>query len=199
MRVAEGAGGPASERSRALRAQCAGWLAKPFAIDELVAVVWRYLRSGPRAAATGAGPRAWLCAREREVAGLVALGRTNREIADALVLTEGTVANHVRRILLKTGAENRTQLAVLVTVDSPHGRSVSRTHRKPLPARDLGLERPRGYPGIELRRRTTQPAGRSKRRLISADSFSGRPAGREEGRPRPDGRGRPRVAAAAAS
>jgi DNA-binding CsgD family transcriptional regulator len=53
-----------------------------------------------------------LTRREREVAALVASGATNRGIADALVLTEGTVANHVRRILLKLGLRTRTQLAV---------------------------------------------------------------------------------------
>ena len=53
-----------------------------------------------------------LSRREQEVAALVAEGRTNAEIAERLVLTEGTVANHVRRILLKLHLRSRAQLAV---------------------------------------------------------------------------------------
>lgn len=53
-----------------------------------------------------AGPDG-LSAREVEVLRLVAQGRTNREIAKALVLSEGTVANHLTAIFTKTGVENR--------------------------------------------------------------------------------------------
>jgi DNA-binding NarL/FixJ family response regulator len=53
-----------------------------------------------------------LSRREQEVAAAVAEGLTNAEIAERLVLEEGTVANHVRRVLLKLGLGNRTQLAV---------------------------------------------------------------------------------------
>jgi DNA-binding NarL/FixJ family response regulator len=49
--------------------------------------------------------------REREVLTLLAQGATNREIASKLVLTEGTVKNHVSSILGKLQAENRTQAA----------------------------------------------------------------------------------------
>jgi DNA-binding NarL/FixJ family response regulator len=42
---------------------------------------------------------------------LLAEGRSNREIAEMLVIAENTAANHVRSILLKTGAANRTQAA----------------------------------------------------------------------------------------
>jgi DNA-binding CsgD family transcriptional regulator len=52
-----------------------------------------------------------LTVREREIAGLVALGRSNREIADALVITEGTVEVHVKHILSKLGLRSRTQVA----------------------------------------------------------------------------------------
>jgi DNA-binding CsgD family transcriptional regulator len=54
-----------------------------------------------------------LTAREREIAGLVAAALTNRQIADRLVLSERTVESHVRNILTKLGAANRTELAVL--------------------------------------------------------------------------------------
>lgn len=48
-----------------------------------------------------------LSAREREVAGLVAAGQTNREIADQLCIALGTVKDHVHHILTKTGLRNR--------------------------------------------------------------------------------------------
>ncbi len=60
----------------------------------------------------GAGP---LTTREREVAELVALGRSNREIADQLVLSDRTVGNHVQHILTKLGFGNRSQIAAWVT------------------------------------------------------------------------------------
>ena len=53
-----------------------------------------------------------LTRRERDVVGLVAQGQTNRQIAESLVLTEGTVENYVQRILGKLGFNNRAQIAV---------------------------------------------------------------------------------------
>jgi DNA-binding NarL/FixJ family response regulator len=53
-----------------------------------------------------------LTRRERDVVSLVALGHTNRQIAEALVLTEGTVENYVQRILGKLAVNNRAQIAV---------------------------------------------------------------------------------------
>lgn len=52
-----------------------------------------------------------LTPREREVAGLVARGLSNREIADALVLGERTVETHVGHILAKLGFGSRAQIA----------------------------------------------------------------------------------------
>jgi DNA-binding NarL/FixJ family response regulator len=52
-----------------------------------------------------------LTAREREVAVLIAKVRSNRQIADALVLVPGTVANHVAHILGKLDCANRAQVA----------------------------------------------------------------------------------------
>ncbi|QAY73012.1 hypothetical protein ET445_06305 [Agromyces protaetiae] len=52
-----------------------------------------------------------LTPREVEVIVLVAEGLSNRDIAARLVISEHTAANHVRAILTKTGATNRTQAA----------------------------------------------------------------------------------------
>jgi non-specific serine/threonine protein kinase len=52
-----------------------------------------------------------LTSREREVAALVARGRTNREIAAALVISERTADAHVQNILNKLGFSSRAQIA----------------------------------------------------------------------------------------
>jgi DNA-binding CsgD family transcriptional regulator len=49
-----------------------------------------------------------LTGREAEVLALVATGKTNREIAAALVISEHTVARHVQNILAKLGVSSRT-------------------------------------------------------------------------------------------
>jgi DNA-binding NarL/FixJ family response regulator len=56
-------------------------------------------------------PAAAMTAREREIAGLVALGLTNRQIADELVISSATVDRHVANILVKLGAHSRAQIA----------------------------------------------------------------------------------------
>jgi DNA-binding NarL/FixJ family response regulator len=55
-----------------------------------------------------------LSARQREVVALIAEGRSNRDIAAQLFLSEGTVKNHVTRALEVLGVADRTKLAVLV-------------------------------------------------------------------------------------
>jgi DNA-binding NarL/FixJ family response regulator len=52
-----------------------------------------------------------LTGREVEVLALVAAGRTNREIAEALVLSPKTVARHLSNIFAKLGVASRTQAA----------------------------------------------------------------------------------------
>jgi DNA-binding NarL/FixJ family response regulator len=54
-----------------------------------------------------------LSERELEVVRLLARGATNREIAAALVLAEGTVKNHITSILGKLQVETRTQAALV--------------------------------------------------------------------------------------
>jgi DNA-binding NarL/FixJ family response regulator len=53
-----------------------------------------------------------LSERELEVLRLLAEGSSNREIASALFLAEGTVKNHVTNLLGKLGARDRTQAAL---------------------------------------------------------------------------------------
>ncbi len=52
-----------------------------------------------------------LTERERQVAALIAQGKTNREIAEALVLTVRTVEAHITRILIKLNMKSRAEIA----------------------------------------------------------------------------------------
>jgi DNA-binding CsgD family transcriptional regulator/tetratricopeptide (TPR) repeat protein len=67
---------------------------------------------------TGRGPSrspvGHLSPREREVAALLPLGMTNRQIAEALTITEGTANLHVKHILNKLGFSSRAQIAAWV-------------------------------------------------------------------------------------
>jgi DNA-binding CsgD family transcriptional regulator/tetratricopeptide (TPR) repeat protein len=56
-----------------------------------------------------------LTERERAVAALIALGKSNREIADTLVVAPHTIETHVSSILSKLGFTSRTQIAVWAT------------------------------------------------------------------------------------
>ncbi|MGE5249345.1 MAG: helix-turn-helix transcriptional regulator [Bacteroidota bacterium] len=53
-----------------------------------------------------------LTAREREIAALIARGKSNREIAGELVISENTAERHVANILSKLGFNSRTQIAL---------------------------------------------------------------------------------------
>ncbi len=53
-----------------------------------------------------------LTAQERRILDLIAEGRTNRQIAEALYLAEKTVKNYVSNLLSKLGMQRRTEAAV---------------------------------------------------------------------------------------
>jgi DNA-binding CsgD family transcriptional regulator len=57
---------------------------------------------------------AGLSSREREVAERVASGKTNREVATALFLSEKTIGSHLARIYDKLGVHSRAALAAIV-------------------------------------------------------------------------------------
>ena len=73
-------------------------------------------RSTPVPAPTSRAPSSImqtdLSEREIEVLRLIAKGATNREIAEQLVITEGTVKNHISNILNRLGLRDRTQAAI---------------------------------------------------------------------------------------
>ncbi len=54
-----------------------------------------------------------LTRREQEILTLIAAGKTNQEIADALYITPGTVRVHVHAVLQKLNVRDRTQAAVV--------------------------------------------------------------------------------------
>ncbi|MBW4546296.1 MAG: response regulator transcription factor [Symplocastrum torsivum CPER-KK1] len=60
-----------------------------------------------------------LTAREREVLCLIATGASNREIAEALYISERTVKNHITRILSQLNLRDRTQAAMFVSAFLP--------------------------------------------------------------------------------
>lgn len=60
--------------------------------------------------------------REREVLELVALGRSNIEIARELVVSMATVKTHITQLLRKTAARDRVELVVRSWSDGVVGR-----------------------------------------------------------------------------
>ena len=116
---------PASA-SRALRSGAAGVVYKDVDPDALVRAI-RSVHDGhmllaPEAAGSlvrnggGWNPVAGLDAltsREREVLAEIAKGRSNREIARALTVSEKTVKAHVSAVLAKLGVQDRTQAALI--------------------------------------------------------------------------------------
>ncbi len=113
---------------RALRAGTRGYLLKDVALEELVGAI-RALAAGEtlvqpaltdrllRGLSTRPEPDDFthlptpepLTPRETEVLRLLASGFTNRQIAEALFLAEGTVKNHISTVLAKLGVKDRTR------------------------------------------------------------------------------------------
>src|SRR5438477_1198691 len=66
-------------------------------------------------------PPAALTRRQRQIATLIARGFSNDEIANDLVLSTGTVANHVAAILTRLGLGSRAQIAAWATAHGLNG------------------------------------------------------------------------------
>lgn len=107
----------------ALAAGASGFLLKDTSVEGLTAALHAVIDGGmvidPRVAKAAMRtkdsrdePLAILTRGERIVAELVARGLTNPEIAETLVLAEGTVKNHVSALLRKLDARDRTALAL---------------------------------------------------------------------------------------
>lgn len=60
------------------------------------------------------GPYESLTQREIELSILVSQGKSNKEISEILFITEGTVKNHLTRVLAKLQLRDRTQLALFI-------------------------------------------------------------------------------------
>jgi DNA-binding NarL/FixJ family response regulator len=109
----------------AMRAGAAGFLYKDVDPDALVRAIRSVhdghtllaaeaagVLSAPGSGGAGRGIGS-LTSREREVLSLLAQGRSNREIARTLGVSEKTIKTHVSSVLAKLGVADRTQAAVL--------------------------------------------------------------------------------------
>jgi len=102
-----------------LRAGAAGYVRKDAEPEILLAAVRAVARGktyiDPAIASRAiqaAGPQDDLTPRETDVLRHIALGRSNKEIADALAIGEETVKSHVGHLLAKLQVENRAQAIV---------------------------------------------------------------------------------------
>ena len=99
---------PAADLAQAIRLVRAGiYQLSPSVAGKLVGQLG--VKSRP---ATPPPPKNDLTERELEVLRLIAGGATNREIAETLVVSEGTVKNHVSNILSRLGLRDRIQAAL---------------------------------------------------------------------------------------
>ena len=116
--------------THAIKAGARGYLLKDMPVEELaqaIRLVYRgYTQMGPglmekmldrmtidkSEAETEQSEFVELTPREVEVLTLIGTGCTNREIAQQLYITEGTVKNHVTHILNRLNLRNRSQIAI---------------------------------------------------------------------------------------
>ena len=110
---------PADDLAQAIRLTHAGiYQLDPSVAGKLVGALGQPPRSSGEAvsqvetaeAASRTAPP--LTDRELQVLRLIAQGATNREIATQLVISEGTVKNHISNILSRLGLRDRTQAAI---------------------------------------------------------------------------------------
>jgi two-component system NarL family response regulator len=104
---------------RALKAGARAYVLKDSTREELLAAV-RTVAAGQRSLSAAVAERlaervtgSELTARELAVLRQIVSGRSNKQIASALSISEGTVKTHVKSILAKMGVEDRTEAAVL--------------------------------------------------------------------------------------
>jgi two-component system OmpR family sensor kinase len=103
-----------SEEDLAFLEAVAGWVGMVAHRAELVEQIAREAEArGRRLAADELGR---LTRREQQVAGLVAQGHTNQQIAEELGMSRGTAANHIIRIREKLGLQRRSQIAAWAVV-----------------------------------------------------------------------------------
>jgi DNA-binding NarL/FixJ family response regulator len=102
---------------RCLRAGARAYLLKDTRLEDLVQCI-RIVHEGKNYIPPAIGAKLAermkvpeLSARELEVLRLMVSGKTNKEIAGALFVSEGTVKGHVNHILAKLGASGRTEAA----------------------------------------------------------------------------------------
>lgn len=101
---------PSEELAAAIRAVYKGYTQLgPGLVEKIMA---KFQANTPMPSATP--PASWdeLTPREQEVLRLIAKGASNREIAQALYISEGTVKNHVTNILNRLNLRDRTQAAI---------------------------------------------------------------------------------------
>jgi DNA-binding NarL/FixJ family response regulator len=102
---------------RALAAGVQAYLTKDVLHDELLKAIravhagQRYLPASVAASLAAQAPRPDLSVREVQVLELIVRGLANKQIAFELSIAEHTVKNHVKNILSKLGAQDRTQAA----------------------------------------------------------------------------------------
>ncbi len=107
----------------ALQSGADDYLAKPFSFEELQARVYALLRRSTSQVNVAGDPNAskgvksplltMLSIRERDVLQHLGKGESNAEIAEALCISQETVKSHVKALLIKLKAKDRTHAVVI--------------------------------------------------------------------------------------